>query len=54
MATRSQTTGDTASLPERIALSVLGGVALTPVIAYLTVANVFIYLNLRYEFSARG
>lgn len=34
---------------------VLGGIALTPLIAYLLVANVFIYLNLRYEFfhSAR-
>jgi hypothetical protein len=40
---------------ERITLWVLGGLALTPFIAYLTVANVFIYLNLRYEFfySAR-
>ena len=36
-------------------LMVLGGIALTPLIAYLLVANVFIYLNLRYEFfhSAR-
>jgi hypothetical protein len=25
-------------------------VALTPMIAYLIVANVFIYLNIRYEF----
>ncbi|MCI0683262.1 MAG: hypothetical protein L0Y71_14260 [Gemmataceae bacterium] len=34
---------------------VLGGIALTPLIGYLVVANVFIYLNLRYEFfhSAR-
>ena len=36
-------------------LTVLTGIALTPLIAYLLVANVFIYLNLRYEFfhSAR-
>lgn len=32
------------------ALRLLAGVALTPLIAYLLVANVFIYLNLRYEF----
>ena len=34
---------------------VLVGIALTPLIAYLLVANVFIYLNLRYEYfhSAR-
>ena len=36
--------GDPLGLVERIALWVLGGVALTPMIAYLTVANVFIYL----------
>ena len=37
------------------AVIVLGGIALTPLIAYLLVANVFIYLNLRFEFfhSAR-
>ena len=42
-------------LVERITLLVLGGLALTPMIAYLIVANVLIYLNLRYEFfySAR-
>jgi hypothetical protein len=36
-------------------VTVLAGIALTPLIAYLVVANVFIYLNLRYEFfhSAR-
>jgi hypothetical protein len=36
-------------------LTVLAGIALTPLLAYLLVANVFIYLNLRYEFfhSAR-
>lgn len=33
-------------------LVLLGGCALTPLVAYLVVANVFIYLNLRYEFSA--
>ena len=32
-------------------LSVLAGAAMTPLIAYLAVANVFIYLNLRYELS---
>src|SRR5262249_55065784 len=37
----------------RAALCVLGGVALTPFIAFLAVANVFIYLNLRYQHSAR-
>lgn len=36
-------------------VTVLAGIALTPFIAYLLVANVFIYLNVRYEFlhSAR-
>jgi len=42
--------GDTVGSVERITLLVLGGVALTPMIAYLIVANVFIYLNIRYEF----
>jgi len=32
-------------------LCVLTGLALTPLIAYMAVANVFIYLNLRYELS---
>ncbi|HWY88351.1 MAG TPA: hypothetical protein VNX28_16685, partial [Gemmataceae bacterium] len=32
-------------------LAILGGLALTPLLAYLAVANVFIYLNVRYEFS---
>jgi len=32
------------------AVIVLAGIALTPIIAYLLVANVFIYLNLRFEF----
>jgi hypothetical protein len=31
-------------------LSVLLGLALTPLFAFLLVSNVFIYLNLRYEF----
>ena len=31
-------------------LHILGGLAVTPFAAYLVVANVFIYLNLRYEF----
>ena len=51
----------TSRRPEAEAASVLAycgvltGLALTPLIAYLIVANVFIYLNLRYEFfySAR-
>ena len=34
-------------------LCLLIGVALTPLIAYLAVANVFIYLNLRYELSSQ-
>jgi hypothetical protein len=33
-------------------LSVLGSLALSPLFAYLVVANVYIFLNLRYEFSA--
>ncbi len=33
------------------ALSLLGGLALSPLAAYLVVANMFIYINLRYEFS---
>jgi hypothetical protein len=43
--------GDAMGPIERITLLVLCGVALTPLIAYLIVANVFIYLNIRYEFS---
>lgn len=31
-------------------LLLMGGLALTPMITYLSVANVFIYINLRYEF----
>jgi hypothetical protein len=40
---------------DSITLWVLAGLAFTPFMAYLMVANVFIYLNLRYEFffSAR-
>jgi hypothetical protein len=39
----------------QVAVTVLCSIALTPLIAYLLVANVFIYLNLRFEFfhSAR-
>jgi hypothetical protein len=37
----------------QITLSLLGGLALTPLVAYLLVANVFIYLNLRYEQGVR-
>jgi hypothetical protein len=36
----------------RAVLIVLTGLALTPLLAYLFVANVFIFLNLRYEHSA--
>jgi hypothetical protein len=32
-------------------MAILGGLALTPCLAYVLVANVFIYLDLRYEFS---
>lgn len=32
-------------------LALLGGAALAPLLAYLCVANVFIYLNLKYEFA---
>jgi hypothetical protein len=39
---------------ERATLQVLAGVALTPMLAYVFVANVFIYLNLRYEFQHRA
>jgi hypothetical protein len=43
------------SVGESIPFYLLVGVALTPMLAYLLVAHVFIYLNLRYEFfySAR-
>jgi hypothetical protein len=56
VAIASQTVAAPAGLAERITLSILTGVSLTPLIAYLLVANVFIYLNLRYEFfvSARA
>ncbi len=33
---------------------VLGGVALTPLFAYLVVANLFVYLHVRYEVAPRG
>ena len=32
-------------------LALLGGLALSPCLAFLLVANVFIYLKVRYEFS---
>lgn len=44
------TFSDGALLPVKWAtLTVLGGLALSPFFAYLVVANVYIYLNLRYE-----
>ena len=45
----------TLSLGETVPFFLLVGIALTPMLAYLVVAHVFIYLNLRYEFfySAR-
>jgi hypothetical protein len=45
----------TLSLGESVTFYLLLGVSLTPMLAYLLVAHVFIYLNLRYEFfySAR-
>jgi hypothetical protein len=33
---------------------VLAGLALSPLLAYLMVANVFIYINLRYESAPTG
>jgi hypothetical protein len=36
-----------------LVLAVVEGVALTPLLAYLAVANVFIYLSLRYELGPR-
>ncbi|MBI1831215.1 MAG: hypothetical protein HYR84_07185 [Planctomycetes bacterium] len=43
------------SVGESVPFYLLIGVALTPMLAYLLVAHVFIYLNLRYEYfySAR-
>jgi hypothetical protein len=43
------------SLGESVPFFVLTGIAMTPMLSYLLVAHVFIYLNLRYEFfySAR-
>src|SRR5262249_4865401 len=40
--------GATVSVKDAV-LCVLGGLALSPLLAYLIVANVYIYLNLRYE-----
>jgi hypothetical protein len=42
--------GDGLGAVERDVLLLLGGAALGPAIAYLLVANVFVYINLRYEF----
>ena len=52
----AQTLGDSPGIAERVTVSLLAGIAMTPLIAYLIVANVFVYLNLRYEFfvSARA
>lgn len=44
----------TLALTVHSARTVLVGLALTPLICYLIVASVFIYLNLRYEFSLGG
>lgn len=40
-------------LPWRFTVWLLGGLAAAPLLAYLVVANVFIYLNLRYEQGTR-
>lgn len=45
--------GDLVATVRLFTLTGLGGLALTPLITYLLVANVFIYLHLRYEFSPR-
>ena len=37
------------SLAGQATLALLGGAALTPLVVYLFVANVYIYLNLKYE-----
>jgi hypothetical protein len=50
VAVAAYSVGEVMGPVERVTLLVLAGVALTPMIAYLIVANVFIYLNLRYEF----
>jgi hypothetical protein len=46
--------GETQLLVGEATLTFLAGIALTPLLAYLVVANVFIYLNLRYELSHAG
>ena len=38
----------------KLALAILSACAATPLVAYMLVANVFIYLNLRYELSGRS
>lgn len=42
--------GEPLSRTEHGTLSILAGLALAPALAYLSAANVFIYLNLRYEY----
>jgi hypothetical protein len=49
----TQVSGGLAADVFQASLNVLTGLALTPFIAYLTVANLFIYLNLRYELGPR-
>lgn len=44
--------GETEDKTLRGVFTVLGGVALTPLIAYLMVANLFVYLHVRYEQGA--
>jgi hypothetical protein len=39
--------------PASFTRQVLAGLALAPLFAYVTVANVFIYLNLRYDLGGR-
>jgi hypothetical protein len=41
-------------LPVALTRNVLLGLALTPSLAYFVVANLFVYLNLRYELAGRG
>jgi hypothetical protein len=45
--------GDRFGYPAGLVYWVLGGLACAPLIAYLTVANVFIYLDVRYRQEAR-
>ncbi|MBI3407730.1 MAG: hypothetical protein HY040_05165 [Planctomycetes bacterium] len=43
-------TSSTLNLVREATLGMLGGIALAPFLAYMIVANAFIYLNLKYEF----